>query len=512
MRFGLSRVMLILAVGFVSADVASQTRLGTDTEAPPQRLALLVGNSQYQHLNVLKNPKNDVGRLAAKLQALGFQTSVAYDLNHDDFVDAISSFGNKIAPGDIALFYYSGHGVQLGGTNYLIPINLQSGANPVVIQGSGIPLPLVRNALSAARLGLLILDACRTLVNFPAKGTQEGLAAYFTRGALVAYAADEGQAASDNDNENTSLFTKHLILELDKHDENLCQLFAGVRAAVDAASNHVQFPFVYDGVIGDFIFNRTTTVEVQKLAAVSNMLGPGKLWQSIETSNNPNDYAAFLAPGLTDKTHVKLAEYRLSALMSSTAKAVGTLAVDSQGAPDVAATSNQAQRLFYEKSYGAALESYKKLLTLRPSDAVAMYDYGTSLLYLARPDEAIQAFSRAIELDAEFPWAYYNRGVANHLKGKLTDAIVDYSEALQRRPGYALGYNNLALAKRELGELTEAKFAAQKAIDLNPHYAPAFFNNARIYEGLGNVQAGASYETKGKQLTIPVLSHDKQQN
>src|ERR1700730_8070753 len=110
-RWGL---LILFAILPESVDAAT-TRLGTDTEAPPQRLALLIGNSNYEHLDQLKNPKNDVSQLAAKLQKLGFDASIEYDLNHDGFVDALSTFENKIAPGDIVLFYYSGHGIQVGG-------------------------------------------------------------------------------------------------------------------------------------------------------------------------------------------------------------------------------------------------------------------------------------------------------------------------------------------------------------------------------------------------------------
>ena len=96
----------LLLVGLLS-NLAGQTRrrLGTDTEAPPQRLALLVGNSKYQNLNPLKNPKNDVDKLAAKLEELGFEKpTVVYDLNHDDFVATLEKFKLRIAPGDMLSF------------------------------------------------------------------------------------------------------------------------------------------------------------------------------------------------------------------------------------------------------------------------------------------------------------------------------------------------------------------------------------------------------------------------
>jgi tetratricopeptide (TPR) repeat protein len=480
------------------------TRLGTDTEAPPQRLALLIGNAKYEHLNQLKNPRNDVNQLDAKLRQLGFQTVVAYDLNHDDFVQTLSAFQNKIAPGDIALFYYSGHGVQLGGANYLIPIGMQSGANPVTLQGSGISLTLVRNALSSARMSLIILDACRTVFNLPAKGPLDGLAPFYGRGALVAYAADEGQSASDNDAEDLSLFTKHLVSEMDKRDETLCQLFGNVRESVDLASGHVQFPFVYDGVIGDFVFNHATTEESRKLSIMSNTVGRTKLWTTIQASENPNDFAAYLSPGVSDKKYARVAEDRLSTLMSSTAKAVGLVPVNGQDIPaEVVAIGNHGERLFYEKAYAQASKTYERLVKLRPEDGVVLYDYATCLLHLARYDDAIKLFSTAIAIDPTFPWAYYNRGVSHHLKGDLAAAIDDYSETLKHRPNFALGYNNLALAKRDVGDFTGAKVSVEQAIELNSSYAPAFFNSAKISKSIGKADAAAMYEDKGKLLTVP---------
>jgi tetratricopeptide (TPR) repeat protein len=501
----LGSVSLSLAVG------QTGTRLGTDTEAPPPRLAMLVGNSNYKNLNPLKNPKNDVDKLAARLQQLGFQTFPAYDLDHDHFVDALEAFRLKIPPGAVVLFYYSGHGAQLGGANYLIPVNMPSGASATTVQGYGISLQQVREIFNAARLNLIVLDACRTVVNLPAKGPSEGLAPFFSRGSLVAYAADEGQSASDNDSENLSLFTKYLIVELDKHDENLCQLFERVRMAVDDASGHVQFPFVYDGVIGDFIFNRTNTEESRKLSSVSSTVGRNKVWQTIEVSDNPNDFAAFLALSPPDKKHAKEAEDRLSSLMSSTIGAAGVVPVDAQEAPpEVVAMANQGERLFYEGAYGKALKLYKNLLASRPSDSAIVYDYATCLLYLGHRETAIEYFTKANELNPVFPWAIYNRGVAYQLGGFLSNAVKDYEKTIKERPDYAVAYNNLALAQRDLSErdpanLKNAADDAKRATEKDPYYAPAFFNNARILKDVGNLSAAASSQDKGKQLTIPAI-------
>jgi tetratricopeptide (TPR) repeat protein len=494
--------LVALTLSFCCEAKGQSTRLGNDTEAPPQRLALLIGNSTYEHLNPLKNPGNDVDKVAAKLAEVGFRTTVRKDLSHDQFVTELAEFSSSIGPGDIALFYYSGHGIQVnGGANYLLPVNLPANANAVTLNGSGISLSLVRTALQAAKLGIIILDACRNVGNVPAKGSLEGLAAFTSRGAFIAYAADEGQSASDNDNEDVSLFTKYLVAELDKHDEALCPFFAAIREAVDGASKHAQFPFVYDGVIGDFVFNRTTTTESRNLS----MVGKSKAWNAIQFSDNPNDFAAYLVPDFPDKKHAKLAEGRLTSLMSETAKAVGVVPLDEQSPPEILALANQGSRLFYEKAYDLALATYGKALASRPGDPLVLYDYGTCLLYLGKYDEAVKSLSEAARLNNEFVWAFFNRGVANHLKGNLEDALADYSLAVKLRPKYALGYNNLALAKRQRGDLQGAEEAAQKAIDLDPNYAPSYFNKAQIRVQLGDVPSATSYVAKGKSLTIPKI-------
>jgi tetratricopeptide (TPR) repeat protein len=364
----------------------------------------------------------------------------------------------------------------------------------------------LREHLDGAKLSLIILDACRTLANVPAKGPNDGLAPLYARGSLIAYAADEGQSASDNDSEDLSLFTKHLIAELNKRDESLCQLFAGVRAAVVEASSHVQFPFVYDGVIGEFVFNRASTGESQQLTKVFATQGSTMAWTTIQYSDNPNDFAAFLGRDPQDNSQVKVASDRLSTLMAVTAKAVAVVPVSAQEPPHIIAIANQGERLFYERAYAPALESYKQLLQLRPSEVAVLYDYATCLLHLGRNDDAIHFFTKALEVDPAFPWAYYNRGVAQHLKGSFTAAIEDYNQALKLRPNYALAYNNLALAKRQSGDIKGADTDVAKAISLDSHYAPSYFNRAEILKDNGDKSAAAQYIDKGKVLTLPSQS------
>ena len=98
-RLTLALTLSLAAFSALSAGALAAPRLGTDTEAAPQRVALLIGNSKYQNVPSLKNPPNDVAQMESSLKRLGFKTTVALDLDHDGFVDALASFANHIEAG-----------------------------------------------------------------------------------------------------------------------------------------------------------------------------------------------------------------------------------------------------------------------------------------------------------------------------------------------------------------------------------------------------------------------------
>lgn len=482
---------------------ASAPRLGMDAEAPPQRLALLIGNSQYTNFNHLQNPPNDVNALAAKLSNLGFKSTVKHDLSRQDMVNALVDFQLQIAPGDIALFYYSGHGIQVQGTNYLIPIDMPKPSSNLTIQTSGIDLPTVRSAIAASKLSFIILDACRTISNLPTKGPSPGLAAMTARGSLIAFAADEGQTASDNDAEGNSLFTKFLMAELDKPDVLLCELFTAIRTDVDGASAHAQFPFIYDGIIGDFVFNKQTNQEVTKLNTLATTSSPEQIYKSLEAKQTPSGLAAFIARFPTSSS-TSSAKALLSNLMSSTTKAAGNAPIEANSeSPTLNSLAMTADRLYKENAYPQALTAYNQLIAAKPSDPWISYNRANTLLQLHQYDDAIKGFDQAIQLKPDYAWAYYNRGVARHLAGDMKGAIADYTIALNMMPTYAAGYNNRSIAERESGDLVSAEKDARKAIELDPNYAPAYFNASVVYEKNHKADKAREVLAEANNLTIP---------
>jgi len=132
---------------------------------PEQRVALVIGNSNYQNVAQLPNPANDVKAIGQLLNSAGFEVVSATDLGHNQMIQAIQDFSSKIAgrgPNTVAMVYYASHGVQLAGENYLIPVDARISTEPDLINGS-VRLVDVMATLEAIpnRMRIIILDACR---------------------------------------------------------------------------------------------------------------------------------------------------------------------------------------------------------------------------------------------------------------------------------------------------------------------------------------------------------------
>jgi uncharacterized caspase-like protein len=127
--------------------------------AAEQKIALVIGNAAYP-TSKLRNPVNDAKAMAEKLKALGFDVTLRTDASQRDMTRAISQFGQKIALGSVSLFYYAGHGMQVRGKNYLVPIDAEIETESTVTS-EAVDVDQVLNQLGPARLSMVILDACR---------------------------------------------------------------------------------------------------------------------------------------------------------------------------------------------------------------------------------------------------------------------------------------------------------------------------------------------------------------
>jgi tetratricopeptide (TPR) repeat protein len=248
-----------------AAPVPATTPMPAATPADQgRRVALVIGNSAYKSVPALPNPKRDAGAVAAALRNIGFQTvTLEADLPREKLIGALKSFTRESEKADWSLVYYAGHGIEVSGVNYLIPVDarLESDRD---IGFETIPLDHVLAAVEGAkRLRLVLVDACRDNPfasqmrrTIATRSIGRGLAAVEPEaGTLVVYAAKHGEAALDGQGDN-SPFATALVRNLTKPGLEVRRLFDIVRDDVMEATSRRQQPFSYGSVPGrqDFFF------------------------------------------------------------------------------------------------------------------------------------------------------------------------------------------------------------------------------------------------------------------
>ncbi|MBR0896941.1 tetratricopeptide repeat protein [Bradyrhizobium tropiciagri] len=229
-----------------------------------RRVALVVGNSKYRSVPVLPNPGQDAAAIAETLRATGFQdVRLVTDATRDSLVEALKSFANAADGADWAVIYYAGHGMEMAGENYLVPVDAKL-ATDRDVPYEAVALTQVMGATEGARkLHLVILDACRDnpFANqikrtVASRSIGRGLAQVEPdSGTLVVYAAKHGQVALDGDGGH-SPFVTALIKRMQTPRIEIRKLFDLVRDDVMAATDRRQQPFSYGSVPGseDFYF------------------------------------------------------------------------------------------------------------------------------------------------------------------------------------------------------------------------------------------------------------------
>ncbi|MGR9051770.1 MAG: caspase family protein [Gammaproteobacteria bacterium] len=227
--------------------------------ANEKRTALLIGNSDYQYITSLDNPKNDAADLAKKLEALGFSSTLLIDATQEQMENAVRTFGRQLTiDGGIGLFYYAGHGIQMGGQNYLIPANAHV-VSQKDVKYKGVHLGMIMEEMGEARNGLniIILDACRdNPLPASGRGLTRGLAQVNgPRGSFIAFATAPGETAQDGDGRNGT-YTKHLLEQIGAKGLSLEKVFKNVAKGVVDETNNIQVPWVNSSFIGEFYFSQ----------------------------------------------------------------------------------------------------------------------------------------------------------------------------------------------------------------------------------------------------------------
>jgi WD40 repeat protein len=223
-----------------------------------RRLALILGNSTYAN-SPLANPSNDARAMSTKLRQLGFEVMEKENATREDMVRLSREFGNRLKLGGVGVFYYAGHGVQLNGINYLLPVDSDI-QDETELQTRAYDINEMLNKMDSAknRLNIVILDACRN--NPLVRSTRSDLHGLATMqqgtGTIVAYATQPGATAADGPVGGNSLYTQQLLLALSQPGLRVEDVFKQVRMEVYRRSAGAQTPWENSSLIGEFYFNR----------------------------------------------------------------------------------------------------------------------------------------------------------------------------------------------------------------------------------------------------------------
>lgn len=231
----------------------------TSASLAEPRLALVIGNSAYQNNKPLNNPANDAEAVAKVLNTAGFEVVMAFDLSRDLMKQTIEEFAARIkekGPDSVALVYYAGHGLQVDGENFLVPVDVKlQGEDDVPEQG--VKLAYVMGALEAApsRMRIVILDACRNnpfAVSGEAGG--KGLAIVDApTGSIVAYSTAPGTEAFDGSGRH-SPYAAAFMRTVKQPNMPIEQVFKKVRLLVNESTDSKQTPWESSSLTSDFVF------------------------------------------------------------------------------------------------------------------------------------------------------------------------------------------------------------------------------------------------------------------
>jgi formylglycine-generating enzyme required for sulfatase activity len=223
--------------------------------AQAQRIALVVGNAAYTD-RPLRNPVNDAALMQTTLSSLGFQVSVLRNADRKALLAGLRDFESKARNADVALFFYAGHGAQVGGSNYLIPLNAQINAEADVPDEAVDAASVLRRIEDArAKVGLVILDACR---DNPYTGSSRSGARGLARmnvptGTIVAYATAPGSTADDGAGRSNGVYTEQLARHLAQPGLDIKDVFDRTAQEVERITAGKQRPREEVGLRGRFV-------------------------------------------------------------------------------------------------------------------------------------------------------------------------------------------------------------------------------------------------------------------
>ena len=336
--------------------------------ANERRVALVIGNNDYQNIVKLEKAVNDANSVAAELRKVGFEVHAYTNIGQKKMNLAINEFVQKVSGGGIGVFFFAGHGLQINNQNFLVPVDMDTPREAVDVADQAISVPVLQDKLAdaKAKYTLLVLDACRNNP-LPKKagrsiGSTRGLAMTNSpSGQTVLYSAGANQEALDslgnNDKNPNGLFTREFLPMISQPGVSTTEALKKTRSLVTQkakAVGHEQQPAIYDQADGDFYFvpgipaapslaaapSGTPAAPATVIQAVDPKAVELSFWDSIKDSKQAADYQDYLSK-YPNGQFASLATRRVAALGQTVSRS-SEAAVPAANTPAPVATAAPA--------------------------------------------------------------------------------------------------------------------------------------------------------------------------
>ncbi|MFP7675211.1 caspase family protein [Marivita sp. S0852] len=395
--------------------------------ASPERVAMVIGMAEYEAITPLTNTRNDAEDLAETLEGIGFDVTLGIDLNEAELRAMMKDFSFRSETADLALIYFAGHGIEVQGENFLIPVDARPRSN-LDVQRQSVSLKELLDVVERARvMRIVILDSCRDnplggaidteqvlqtaqqTTDQPTRGVGGLAPANPDRGTLVAFAAKDGQVALDGTRGN-SPYARALMQKMAKPGLEISLMFRQVRDAVLQETANLQEPYTYGSLTGQpFYLNPDQDGQ-------PNVSGdePSKTWSKLRPDQESQLMA--LADLGDTRSMIGLAYIRLNPedQRFDPAQAVAFLQrAAEKGSPE----AQMELAKLYEQGIGVevdearALELYRAAAEQDLADAIndlGFLHYQGGLGLRPNPTRALELFERAADLrhpEAQFNFA-----------------------------------------------------------------------------------------------------------
>jgi Flp pilus assembly protein TadD len=523
----LSRKRCILAlVGIILATYAGAAQAQPPRHTEGARIALVIGNDQYEG-RPLKNAINDAKGMAAALAGQGFRVISAFNADVKTLSSSVNIFMSQVSAESVAVVFYSGHGFQLDGENFMVPVDFTA-INDVDARYQAYPISKIADLLSdrRTRLNVIMLDACRDNPFRASRSSSKGLATMNTgAGTYVAFATAPGRTASDNQGENHGLFTKYILQEIGIPGLGLDELFGRVRKNVFQQSNGQQLPWTSSSLIGSFSFvasdgpsyisgsqaeryARDATDSAAKSRSIPEpVTQPSTASVSADLTKSsvvlvPNGYngppqGSDNHPGVAAENGISpppparpeslpnpppliRATQALAPHGLEEAEPIPTTSAKTPTKPSQTQMSDAARR-FLEQRVAQTTEA----IEAKPEEPRGWVARSATYLSLGFYEQAARDADQATQRAPDLAEAWRLRGISSIFLRRLSDALIYLTRAIDRDSLDYVAYHQRAIANVLLGENASALDDCTHAVMLSPSLAISHGLRALILIRLG---------------------------